>query len=60
MSVTLFIQDRSGNYNFYFECPTKEVARNLLKFFIEQGGYWTLNDSVFIPWHRVDFAEVRE
>jgi hypothetical protein len=60
MSVTVFIRTRDGDYNYESEEPSKQHAQFVIEGFRKAGGYWTENGIVFIPWHRVDYAEIRE
>lgn len=62
MSVTLFIQERSGDFNYDEDFTDEFEARkefNHLKDSLQ--GYWVETDDgveVFVPWHRVDHVEL--
>lgn len=64
MSVTLFIQERSGDFNYDEDFADKFEAQkefNRLKDSLQ--GYWVETDDgveVFVPWHRVDHVELIE
>jgi hypothetical protein len=62
--VTLFVQDRSGNHNLELEYSMRDLALSELNSIHERGGYWTRDGddsiSIFVPWHRVDFARINE
>ena len=59
MPITMFIQDRSGNYNFECEFPDRPTAIRALNEIKNAEGYWVdEKHSIFIPWHRVDFVRI--
>ncbi len=74
MSVILFVQERSGNFNLILNLGSVGEARNVISMINSTRGYWfdaTLNlvegecgwsddGTVFIPFHRIDRMEIRD
>lgn len=73
MSIALYVQDRSGDYNSEFTLPNHRVARLAIEYIKSSGGYWyngtlrytLLGDivwdeysDVFIPWHRIEYLQI--
>lgn len=58
MSVTLFIQDHSGDCNYDRSFDDDDCAKRALKLIVANGGYW-YDELMFIPWQRADYAEIR-
>jgi len=56
MSINVFIQERSGNYNWNHSCYDTIHAQEYVEEIHKAGGYWC--DLTFIPWHRIDFIKV--
>lgn len=58
--VTLFIQEKNGDYNYDREYNTVEEAENDLATIIHTGwySYEDMKEKVFIPWQSVDFARI--
>jgi len=59
MSVTVFIQDRSGDYSGEGIFSSHEHAKLYIRDIQKVGGYWS-KDDVFIPWHRIDYIKIKE
>jgi hypothetical protein len=60
MPVTLFIQEHSGDFNLEKEYTDRDAAERSLMHFEDSGGYWIDEGTVYVPWHRVDFARIDE
>jgi hypothetical protein len=60
MSVTLFIRTRDGDFNYDAEFDDLDSARGAVRNFAFDGGYWLKNDTIFVPWHSVDYARMKE
>jgi hypothetical protein len=41
MSVSVFIQDHGGDYNFDYDFDTRILARKFVGFVLSSGGYWS-------------------
>ncbi len=59
MSVNVFIQEHSGDYNGDIEFDTRIQARSFVETTREARGYWFDTDT-FIPWHRIDYIKIEE
>ena len=67
MPVTLFIKERSGNFNFEDDrFLNKAAATRYLQLIMSDGGYAVIDENkkqittTFIPWHQVDFARIEQ
>jgi hypothetical protein len=58
--VNLFIQDESGDHNFDGEYLNALFAWEEMCRFQKNGGYYTEDNTVFVPWHRVNYARIEE
>jgi len=65
MPVTLFIQERSGDFNLEQEFTHSSGAHHELHSIRSNQGYWVnvggqSESDVFIPWHRIDRITIRK
>jgi hypothetical protein len=69
MLVKLFLRENDGDYNYEKTYYGVDDAETALKDIQAAGGYWWIdkndrgkdsNKSVFIPWHRVDYASIEK